>query len=93
MKHSTQTAAPKMRRPLSDAQKAVQPLAPIFGACKATGLKITPENKIERLRAYNRYVNDVPGLDWISESFKELLGNAFAIEFCASAIRDGALCW
>lgn len=90
-KYST-TAAPKVRRPLSDAQKRVLPLSPIFAACKAQGLKITPENKVARLYAVNSYVLDLP-IDWISESFKELLGNDFAIFILSDAIRHGALTW
>lgn len=92
MQKNIKPAAPKVRRPLSDAQKRVLPLRPIFNACKARGLKITPENKEARLSAFNRYVLDLP-IDWISESFKELLGNDFAIFIIADAIEGGALSW
>ena len=80
------------RRPLSEAQVKVLPLQPIFKACQARGLKVTPENKEARLRAFNSYVLDLP-IDWIETSFKELLGNPFAIFVIADAIEGGALTW
>lgn len=94
----TKAAAPRApriagdRRPLSDAQKRVQPLQPLFAACQARGLKVTPENKTARLRAVNSYVLDLP-IDWIEESFKELARNPFAIFILSDAISQGALKW
>lgn len=81
------------RRALSPAQKAVQPLAPIFAACKAKGLPVTPETRTARAYAVNRYFNDLPGFDWINESFKELLGNPLAILVVADGIEAGCIQW
>lgn len=87
--------APLMRprRPLSDAQKRVQPLAPIFSACQGRGLKCSEETRTARLRAVNAYFNDLPGFDWIETSFKELLGNPLAILVVADGIESGCLTW
>ncbi len=92
MQHST-NAAPKVRRPLSPAQVAVMPLRPIFDACKRVGLPCTDATRFDRVRAVNRYFNDLPGFDWINESFKELLGNPLAILVVADGIEGGALTW
>jgi hypothetical protein len=87
-------AAPKVRRPLSPAQVAVMPLLPIFDACKRAGLPCTDETRAARVRAVNRYFNELPdGFDWINESFKELLGNTVAIIVTADAIESGLLTW
>ncbi len=88
------TAAPKVRRPLSPAQVAVMPLRPIFDACKSAGLPCTDATRFDRVRAVNRYFNELPdGFDWIETSFKELLGNTVAIIVVADAIEGGALTW
>ena len=89
------TNAPKVRRPLSEAQKKVLPLSPIFAACKARGLKITPENKIARLYEVNKYLCnfDNEGFEWISDSFKELLPSPAAIIVIADAIEREAISW
>ncbi len=79
-------------RPQTAAQKAVQPLAPIFEACAARGLKITPENKEVRIFAVNRYLNFLP-FDWIEVSFKELMNDRAAIFVLADAIEGGLLQW
>ena len=99
MEHST-NAAPQVRRhagnrrPLSRAQKRVAPLAPIFSACKARGLKITPDNRAARLYAVNSYLCQLPeGFDWIESSFKELLGNTAAILAIGAEIEAGCLTW
>lgn len=81
------------RRPLSPAQKRVAPLAPIFSACKVRGLVYTAETRAARLRAVNRYFNDLPGFDWIETSFKELLGNPLAILIVADGIEAGCIQW
>lgn len=86
-------AAPTPRGTLSPAQIAVQPLAPIFAACKSKGLPVTPETRTARACAVNRYFNDLPGFDWINESFKELLGNPLAILVVADGIEAGCLSW
>lgn len=85
----------KPRRALTPAQAAVLPLAPIFQACKHRGLKITPDNKTERLYQVNSYLNNFDGIgfDWIETSFKELIGNVAAIIVLADAIEAGALSW
>ncbi len=84
-----------MRRPISDAQKRVLPLLPIFNACKAKGLPMNEESKAARLFAVNRYLCNFAGngFDWIENSFKELLGNAVAILVIADAIEGGLLTW
>jgi hypothetical protein len=93
MKHSI-SAAPKLRRPLSPAQVAVMPLRPIFDACKRVGLPCTDATRLDRVRAVNRYFNELPdGFDWIEASFKELLGNTVAIIVTADAIESGLLTW
>ncbi len=92
MSKSITNQAPTARRPLSDAQRAVAPLAPIFAACKARGLCITPDNKTARLRAVNAYLNWLP-FDWIETSFKELLNDRAAVLVVADAIEGGLLKW
>jgi hypothetical protein len=88
------TAAPKVRRPLSDKQRACLPLLPLFDACKRVGLPCTDATRAARVRAVNRYFNELPdGFDWIEESFKELLGNTVAIIVLADAIEGGVLTW
>ncbi len=84
---------PAPRRPLSPAQMRVAPLAPIFAACKAQGLPVTPETRTARAYAVNRYFNDLPGFDWIETSFKELLGNPLAILVVADGIEGGLIQW
>lgn len=80
------------RKPQTPAQRAVAPLAPIFEACAARGLAITPDNKEVRLRAVNRYLDFLP-FNWIEESFKELLLDRAAILVVADAIEAGCLAW
>lgn len=80
------------RRPQTPAQRAVAPLAPIFAAASARGLVINDANREVRLRAVNRYFDFLP-FDWISESFKELLGDTAAILVLADAIQAGVLSW
>lgn len=94
MKHSTQTAATN-RRPISDAQKRVLPLLPIFNACKAKGLPTNEESKAARLFAVNRYLCNFAGngFDWIENSFKELLPSPAAITILADAIEGNLLTW
>lgn len=83
-----------MRRPLSPAQVAVMPLRPLFDACKRAGLSCTDATRAARVRAVNRYFNELPdGFDWINESFKELLGNTVAIIVLADAIEGNLLTW
>jgi hypothetical protein len=70
------------------------PLRPIFDACKSAGLPCTDATRFDRVRAVNRYFNELPdGFDWIETSFKELLGNTVAIIVVADAIEGGALTW
>jgi hypothetical protein len=92
MSKSITNQAPTTRRPLTPAQRACAPLAPIFAACKARGLSITPDNREPRLRAVNRYFDFLP-FDWISESFKELIGDKAAVLVVADAIEGGLLTW
>ncbi len=80
-----------MRRPLSDAQRRVLPLLPIFNACKSKGLPTNEETKDARLYACNRYLLSLP-VDFI-ESFKDLLAAPWAIDVIASAIQDEVLAW
>jgi hypothetical protein len=85
------TAAPKVRRPLSDKQRACLPLLPIFNACKAKGLPTNEETKVARLYACNFYLASLP-VDFI-ESFKDLLAAPWAIDVLASAVNDEVLTW
>ncbi|RYX83982.1 hypothetical protein EON83_12655 [bacterium] len=80
------------RRTLSPAQKAVAPLAPIFAACKKRGLVCNEANRVARLRAVNRYFNNLDGFDWI-ESFKDMVRDQAAILVVADAIEVGLLTW
>lgn len=94
MKHSTQTAAPKVRRPISGKRVACLRLLPIFDACKRVGLPCTDATRAARVRAVNRYFNELPdGFDWIENSFKELLPSPAAITILADAIEGNLLTW
>jgi len=95
MQKNIKPAAPQLRRPISDAQKRVLPLLPIFNACKAKGLPTDETSKERRLYAVNRYLChfDGHGFDWIEASFKELLGTPAAIVVLADAIEGGLLAW
>lgn len=81
------------RKPVSAAQRAVAPLAPIFAACSARGLVINDANRVQRLYAVNKFFNSLDGFDWIEAGFKELLGDAAAIIVVADAIEAGVLSW
>lgn len=81
------------RKPMSAAQRTVAPLAPIFEACKSRGLVINEFNREVRIRACNRYFDNLDGFDWIESSFKELLGDTAVILVVADAISVGALTW
>ena len=95
--NQTPKTAPRSinRRALSDAQKRVLPLLPIFNACKAKGLPTNEESKTARLYAVNSYLNnfDVAGFDWLETSFKELLTRPAVITVIADAIQRGAISW
>ena len=94
MSKNIKAAAP-MRRALSEKQKAVLPLLPIFNACKRAGLPTDETSKERRLFAVNRYLCnfECAGFDWLESSFKELLGNTVAIIVIADAIESELLAW
>ena len=94
MQNTTKTAPrSNNRRALSDAQKRVLPLLPIFNACKRAGLPTDETSKAARLYAVNRYLCNFVQFDWIETSFKELLPCPAAITVLADAIEGGALTW
>lgn len=84
----------KYRKPQTQAQRAVAPLAPIFAACQKRGLTCTNENRLARLRAINLYFAEgALDFSWLIHSFKELLADAAAILVVADAIEGGLISW
>lgn len=91
-KNITRTA--RQSRPLTDAQKAVLPLRPLFDACRARGLAISDANRVQRLRAVNRYCARLGvRFNWVEYSFKELLDDEAQVFIVADAVQSGLLAW